>query len=151
MATGGQDGKVVIWDLVAPREGTRLAATEMVDDTTGARSVDASEERQTAPGGRSAGDGDSSCPDEEDADDEGGAREGGGADESSGGGGAYAAAVDGVGRREAVRAMGWTGSSDDRSAGRRSLDPGLGGGGDGRELSFSGSEVRPRPSIKVAE
>lgn len=143
IATGGQDGKVVIWDLTAPQEVANLAAPEMVNDTT---STEASEERPAAPDGSSVDDGDDDglCPEEgagggdgsrEEEEEEGVAR-------SSGGGGApYPAAVNGVGRTGAFRDTGLHGPGDEGSAGRQSCDSGLGSVSDGKELSLSGLEV----------
>lgn len=137
IATGGQDGKVVIWDLAAPQEATNVAAPEFVDDSS---STDASEERPAAPGGRSVDDGDDGglCPDE-------------GVASSSGGGGIYPADVNRVGRTGAFRDTELNGPSDEGSAGRQSLDSGLGSVSDGKELGFSGLEVGPRHDEVIDE
>ncbi len=150
MATGGQDGKVVIWDLALPPEPTTLAAAA---ESEGGRTGEAWDRRRRR---RS-----NTVPLETAA-----AGEGDRANNAGGGGGGFGgvaaplAPVDddegGGGRRDSARdtesmSFASTSPSDDGSIGRRgslgagSIGGGGGGGGGGgsdKELGRVGSAVR---------
>lgn len=125
LATGGQDGKVVIWDLAVPPGSTAAAATEV--------------ERDGSEGASPPVEGDGV-----DANPNGGAD----AQESSSSGVETSSTVEGEGSRETLRktesmSCASTILSDDGAAsvGDGSSDLGLSGSSEERGDSWSGSEV----------
>ncbi|CAM9725341.1 unnamed protein product [Ectocarpus sp. 6 AP-2014] len=135
LATGGQDGKVVIWDLAVPPGSAAAATTEVVRDGS---------EGASPP---MEGDG-------VDANTNGGAD----AQESSSSGVETSSTVEGEGSRETLRktesmSCASTILSDDGAAsvGDGSSDLGLSGSSEERGDSWSGSEVFAPTPVRVFE
>lgn len=156
MATGGQDGKVVIWELALPPEPITPATTA---ESEGGRTGEAWDRRRRSNTVPLAVD--------DDAADGSSSNAATAAATAGGGGGGYGgvaaplAPVDdyegGRGRRDSARdtesmSFGSTTPSDDGSAGRRrSLGVGsIGGDGSDKELGRLGSAVRTNMSMTEA-